>query len=68
MSATSSRSYTFPNSEHVVKDRPDVDSTFRDILAYVAELSGTLPGQQEPGRWSWFVRGERADADRGEPL
>lgn len=35
-------SYTFPNSEHVVKDRPDVDSTFRDILAYVAELSGTF--------------------------
>lgn len=35
-------SVSFPNSSHVVQAKPRDASTFRDILAYVAELSGTF--------------------------
>lgn len=32
----------FPNKDYVVKVRPDDDLTLRDVLGYVAELSGTF--------------------------
>lgn len=32
----------FPNKDYVVKTRPDNDLTLRDVLGYVAELSGTF--------------------------
>ncbi len=32
----------FPNKDYVVKIRPDDDLTLRDVLGYVAELSGTF--------------------------
>jgi len=33
---------TFLNSNYVVQERPEGDLTFRDILSYVAELSGSF--------------------------
>ena len=32
----------FTNKDYVVKERPDGDLTFRDVLGYVAELSGSF--------------------------
>lgn len=32
----------FPNKDYVVTNRPDGDLTLRDVLGYVAELSGTF--------------------------
>ncbi len=32
----------FPNKDYVVQERPVGDYTFRDVLGYVAELSGTF--------------------------
>lgn len=31
---------SFPNMNYVVKERPDNDLTFRDIIGYIAELAG----------------------------
>lgn len=33
---------SFPNMNYVVQNRPDGDLTLRDVLGYVAELSGTF--------------------------
>lgn len=33
---------SFPNMHYVVQTRPDGDLTFRDVIGYVAELSGTF--------------------------
>ncbi len=32
----------FPNMHYVVQNRPDGDLTFRDIIGYIAEVSGTF--------------------------
>ncbi|MEY8416659.1 hypothetical protein AAK964_10190 [Tissierella praeacuta] len=33
---------SFPNMNYIVQKRPDGDLTFRDVIGYVAELSGTF--------------------------
>ena len=49
----------FPNKDYVVQEKPEGDYTFRDILGFVAELSGTFAkfnrlGQLEL-KWYEFV-------------
>lgn len=39
----------FPNKDYVVQERPAGDYTFRDILGYVAELSGTFARMSRTG-------------------
>lgn len=47
---------SFPNMHHVVKERPQDDLTFRDIIGYVAELSGTFAKCNRNGasELSWY--------------
>ncbi|HZK00981.1 MAG TPA: hypothetical protein VFC79_13270, partial [Tissierellaceae bacterium] len=40
----------FPNTDYVVQNRPDGELTFRDVLGYVAELSGTFAKCDRTGR------------------
>lgn len=39
----------FPNKDYVVQERPAGDYTFRDILGYVTELSGTFARMSRSG-------------------
>ncbi len=47
---------SFPNMHHVVNERPQDDLTFRDIMGYVAELSGTFAKCNRNGalELSWY--------------
>lgn len=40
---------SFPNMNHIVQERPEGDYTLRDVLGYVAELSGTFARMSRTG-------------------
>ncbi|HZJ99354.1 MAG TPA: hypothetical protein VFC79_05085, partial [Tissierellaceae bacterium] len=40
----------FPNKDYIVTERPSDELTFRDVLGYVAELSGTFAKCNRSGR------------------
>jgi len=46
----------FPNKNYVVQERPVGDYTFRDILGYIAELSGTFARMNRNGalELTWY--------------
>lgn len=47
---------SFPNMSYVVQERPSEDLTFRDVLGYVAELSGTFAKMSRAGalELTWY--------------
>lgn len=49
-------SASFPNMNHIVQERPEGDYTLRDILGYVAELSGTFARMNRTGalELTWY--------------
>ncbi|WP_333638513.1 hypothetical protein [Tissierella praeacuta] len=48
---------SFPNMNYIVQKRPDEDLTFRDIIGYVAELSGTFAKCNRNGalELKWYI-------------
>lgn len=50
-------SVTFPNSSYTIQARPDGDLTCRDVLGYVAQLSGTFARATRAGKieLAWYT-------------
>ncbi len=48
---------SFTNSNYVVQERPDDDMTFRDIIGYIAELSGSFARMNRVGalEFAWHT-------------
>lgn len=48
---------SFTNSNYIVQERPDDDLTFRDIIGYIAELSGSFARMNRAGalEFAWYT-------------